>query len=203
MYMLLKNSVRFLNFIFIFALNLQLNSANASIKPTFSVLDWNILGPNTRDAAEYWQDKNSFLKREVLKGDYSRIINEVSKLILEQDASIICLQEVDRNSLEILNSKLIPKGYTQVAYQDKGPNSGSVIFVKKNEFEVLGSQGLKLEGTQASDIGAAAIGILKSNKTGAIFAVSSVHISRSEKEEGKETGDKQLKALQKRCENFY
>ena len=151
--------------------------------PMFSVVSWNILGPNTQDAAYFVQ-----------VGDYSRIFKIINRILMQMNGtygpSIVCLQEVDAKSLKILDSKLF-KQYDQVSYQPKGKNGGVVLFAKKSKFDVLDGQGVEL-----SEGGAAAVGLLRSKKTGKILAVSSLHVSRRNDVSDQKKGELQLKKLQ-------
>ena len=133
--------------------------------PMFSVLSWNILGPNT-------QDVNNFFPGT--KGIYTRL-DEIIKIIKKARASILCLQEVDTTSLKILERNL--STFFLITYQPKGKNGGVAIFAKTTDFDKTQSNGL---GLNLGNGGTAAIARLFSIKSNAIIGVSSVHINRSD-----------------------
>ena len=137
--------------------------------PMFSVLSWNILGPNTQDA------KNFF---PLFKNPYDRL--DSIKQTIDPRTSILCLQEVDAESLKRLASKLT--NFFVAAHQSKGQNGGVAIFAKKTVFDEKQSNGkgiiLKNRTSNNKKFGAAASAVLKSKKTGATIGVTSMHISR-------------------------
>lgn len=165
-----------------FLFNLDASAAKGA--SMFSVLSWNILGPNTQDSGGFFT-----------KGDYSRLDPIIKRIKTEIAGnfgpSILCLQEIDLKTLQTMDTQFqAGNKYKRVAYQEKGGNGGAVLYVKSNDFDVIDSQGVDL-----GDGGSAAIGILKSKKTGALFAVSSLHLSRGSFAIFQAHGERQLARL--------
>ena len=84
------------NLLFLLILTFNNQFFAAAGKPMFSVFCWNILGPNVHDVENFG----------FKKGDYSRLEKTI-EIIKESRASILCLQEVDLEALEILKDNLI------------------------------------------------------------------------------------------------
>lgn len=160
-------------------------NASSQSGSMFSVVSWNILGPNTQDAGSFFT-----------LGDYKRIDRIIYRIKTQVNGkfgpSIICLQEVDARSRSIIQ-KAFAHDYTEVIYRAKGVHGGVILLVKKSEFNVIDQKGITLP-----DGGAAAIGLIKSLKSGAVFMVSSLHLSRSNHKSISNmiSGERQLKFLQ-------
>ena len=142
-------------------------------KPMFSILSWNILGPSTQDVDQFFPGT---------QGNYARleqIINHIkSHNAGHGGASIIALQEVDGEARKKLSHELKKAGYTEIGYQEKGKNGGTVLYAKTNEFDFMNNINMPLAGSDQKFPGAAAAGLLQSKKTGERLIVASVHVSR-------------------------
>jgi exonuclease III len=158
-------------------------------KPMFSVFSWNILGPNTQDVDSFFPEK---------KGDYSRLNQTLKHIPNYADKasfmpSILSFQEVDQISRKKLGNALKAKGYVEVAYQPKGRNGGTVLYVKQSDFKVI-----KRGGIDLGDGGSAALGLLQSKKTNTKILASSLHLSRGDdsRTDNIQKGERQLTKLQ-------
>ncbi len=134
---------------------------------SFSVLSWNILGPATRDVADYG----------FIPGDYGRLGKHL-EIISKLEADILCFQEIDLTALHFFNNFLLAE-YMQVAYHEKGVHGGIVVYAKKMKFELVDSLGTLLKSSQKGSPGAFCGGIIKDIKTGEQLFVASVHLSKS------------------------
>jgi endonuclease/exonuclease/phosphatase family metal-dependent hydrolase len=132
-----------------------------------SVLSWNILGPVTRDVADYG----------FIPGDYGRLGKHL-EIISKLEADILCFQEIDLTALHFFNNFLLAQ-YLQVAYHEKGAHGGIVVYAKKMKFELVDSVGALLENSQKGSPGAFCGGIIKDIETGEQLFVASVHLSKS------------------------
>lgn len=178
--------------------------------PKISIVSWNMLGLDSMDMATWFADQAIAKGQRLLPNEYAvikekrknRLLGQIQRL-QQTDASILCLQEVGPQARDILQRNL--PGYTMVAYQQKGKSNGTILFVKKSEFDVVGGRGIGLgdkipngpNGEDRGYEGAAAIGLLRSKATGALFVVSSVHVSRANEKtlENTQQGTRQLQTL--------
>ncbi|MBP7854406.1 endonuclease/exonuclease/phosphatase family protein [Candidatus Babeliales bacterium] len=163
--------------------NTIISAANA---PTFSLMTWNILGPNTQDVGNFFP-----------KGDYSRLKDTMQE-ILAHNADIIALQEVDQAAynalLQELKKHYVNRKLLLLNRQEKGPNGGTVLVVNQNTFAVI-KQGNESLPNTGSYPGAASWVLVQSQKTGAQYYIVSVHISRTSNPKGTTDGDLQIKYL--------
>ncbi len=134
---------------------------------SFSVLNWNILGPATRDVADFG----------FIQGDYGRLGKNL-QLISEIDADILCFQEVDLTSLHLFNNFLLAE-YLQASYHEKGAHGGVVVYVKKSKFKVISTASSYLKSSANDAPGAFAGAIIESVQTAKQLFVASVHLSKS------------------------
>lgn len=160
-------------------------------KPMFSVLSWNILGPNTQDVDDFFPGT---------KGNYKRldaVIHHIKSHNTPHGASIIALQEVDGESRKKLAHELAKAGYQEIGYQEKGRNGGTALYAKTNEFDSMGNINMSLVGSDPKFPGAAAATLLQSKKTNAPLLVASVHVSRGNdsRPENVNSGNAQLSKL--------
>lgn len=133
----------------------------------FSVLSWNILGPATRDVADFG----------FIKGDYGRL-GKTLQLISAIDADILCFQEVDLTSLHLFNNFLLAD-YLQAAYHEKGAHGGVVVYVKKSKFRVISIVASALKNSASDAPGAFAGAMIEAIEVQQKLFVASVHLSKS------------------------
>lgn len=150
---------------------------------SFSVLSWNILGPATRDVADFG----------FIKGDYGRLGKNL-QLISEIDADILCFQEVDLTSLHLFNNFLLAD-YVQAAYHEKGVHGGVVLFVKKSKFKVISTVSSALKNSASDAPGAFAGAVIENIETQKQLFIASVHLSKSSHREAISEGLYQVSDL--------
>lgn len=134
---------------------------------SFSVLSWNILGPATRDVADYG----------FIPGDYGRLGKHL-EIINQFQADILCFQEVDLTTLHFFNNFLFSQ-YLQAAYHEKGTHGGIVIYVRKSKFELIESIGSVLQSSPKEALGAFCGSIVKNIADNSELFIASVHLSKS------------------------
>ncbi|MEI7670321.1 MAG: endonuclease/exonuclease/phosphatase family protein [Pseudomonadota bacterium] len=160
--------------------------AFAALKPSMiSVMSWNILGPSAKDAQDFFP--------RVKKPDQYDRLSKIAEKIILVDPLILCLQEVDKKSLNILSSLL--HTYIPVAYKSQNKNGGVVVYVKKNAFDLQLTIEVDLHGK-----GVAAGALFTFKKTGTQLLVCSIHISRNNafNNANIKEGEKQLEILMKK-----
>jgi endonuclease/exonuclease/phosphatase family metal-dependent hydrolase len=133
----------------------------------FSVLSWNILGPATRDVADFG----------FIQGDYGRLGKSL-QVVSEIDADIVCFQEVDLTSLHLFNNFLLAD-YLQASYHEKGAHGGVVVYVKKSKFKVVSAVSSMLKNSASDAPGAFAGAVVENIETAKSLFVASVHMSKS------------------------
>lgn len=162
---------------------LILNSAQT---PTFTVLSWNVLGPNTLDVGNFFT-----------KGDYRRLEEHI-KIILNLKPDIVALQEIDGQAHDLLLQKFKTLFKTEklilLNRQEKGANGGTALLINANKFKVINATGIPLQGTGKYP-GAASLAIIESLQTKIQYHVASAHISRTSFPAGQADGDMQLNTL--------
>lgn len=149
----------------------------------FSVLSWNILGPATRDVADFG----------FIKGDYGRLGKSL-QLIREIDADIVCFQEVDLTALHLFNNFLLAD-YLQAAYHEKGAHGGVVVYVKKSKFKIISTVSSVLKNSASDAPGAFAGAIIENIETTRNLFIASVHLSKSSHREAISEGLYQVSDL--------
>jgi endonuclease/exonuclease/phosphatase family metal-dependent hydrolase len=146
----------------------------------FSLLTWNICGPNAPDAKQLFPDKPA-----------EQRMKHVADLIFEDNINILCLQEVS----EDLSSQFITKAleaarhYRRAAFCNKGQYGGAVIFYNEDVFNCQHYYCFRLNDPAATrDLsgnmlpnkggGSAACAVLQFKKSGKQIVVCSVHLTR-------------------------
>ena len=145
-----------------------------------SVLSWNILGPATRDVADYG----------FIPGDYGRLGKHL-KMIQQYQADILCFQEIDLTSLHLFNSFLLSE-YIQASYHEKGAHGGVAVYVRTSIFDVVNSIGTTLQTSENYSPGAFSGTIVKNKIDGIEIFVASVHLSKSVHPQSVEKGVNQV-----------
>jgi endonuclease/exonuclease/phosphatase family metal-dependent hydrolase len=154
----------------------------AGSSDTFSLLTWNILGPQAVDAAD-------FLKAMKRYKTQDERLEDVVFAIDSWDADIVCLQEVNRSTLEKLGTlldSLLPKKYFVAGWGSKGKNGGVVILVKNDVVSFGSKRALERNVKNKIDQNGAAVmphlGLADALLTfvdGVKVLVCSVHLSRA------------------------
>jgi endonuclease/exonuclease/phosphatase family metal-dependent hydrolase len=134
---------------------------------SLSVLSWNILGPATRDVADYG----------FIPGDYGRLGKHL-EIINQFQSDILCFQEVDLTTLHFFNNFLLSK-YQQATYHEKGAHGGIVVYVRKSQFKLIESIGSVLKSSEVRAPGAFCGVFLEDISDKSHLFVASVHLSKS------------------------
>jgi len=149
----------------------------------FSVLNWNILGPATRDVQDYG----------FIKDDYGRLGRHL-EIIQQYQADILCFQEIDLTALHLFNNFLLAQ-YIQLAYHEKGEHGGIVVYAKKSKFKLIDSIGGKLNTKEHKSPGAFSGAVIENIEDGAQLFVASIHLSKSSKREAISEAEEQISDL--------
>jgi endonuclease/exonuclease/phosphatase family metal-dependent hydrolase len=186
----------------LFCFNKNIETASP---PMFSLLNWNILGPQTLDAKDFFSlPPNHEYDR------MQKVIQYIDNLNgSHPKPNILTLQEVDPTAQRILREGLRGLGYEEIVYQRRGRHTGVIIFALTSYFTKQHTVEVVLENTHARDRnGAAIIAILKSTRAESDIAVVCVHLSRGHSArpeniiQGKEQLEYLFKKIAETCPNL-
>lgn len=137
---------------------------------SFSLMTWNILGPNSPDAELHFPVSAHMTWAQNSRQRFKRIVAEINSKMPD----ILCLQETSLRT----HAWLVQAGLNQVyelgSFCPKGKFNGALVLYHKHRFDKLNEASCRL-----SHDGAAACVALKSKLSAASIIVCSVHISRS------------------------
>lgn len=159
---------------------------------SFSLVTWNLLGPNAPDVDSFKLPANT-AKWNFTKGDMERLAIE-SDFLQKMNAAVICLQECDKNFK-------VPTVYELASFQEKrGSNGAGVgLWYKPSVMECVKAGGefftIPKPGTNESR-NACAWGVFNNIRDIPIHVlICSVHLGRSNDRSDIEIGKKILEAL--------
>lgn len=158
---------------------------------SFSLVTWNLLGPNAPDVDSFKLPAHTALWN-FKKGDMERL-NKESEFLQKMNADVICVQECDRNII-------VPDGYRLACYQEKG-SAGVGLWYKQNVMNCVDGEGKNFEITvpekpKWKSQNACAWGVFSSNKNPSPnVLICSVHLGRSNGRSDEEIGKKIWDAL--------
>ncbi len=183
---------KYISFFICFSINFfsDMFSAQAakSSSAMFSLLSWNILGPNTQDVDNFFP----IYQGSKYQTPYSRLDDIVAEIKKLKAPYILCLQEIDRRTESVLDKELptISNNYKKVGYKSKGQNGGVILYARTDKFHIHTAAELDL-----GNGGSAVVAVLQSKTTQSFFIVTCLHLSRPNDNSGEAAGRAQLERL--------